>query len=273
MAAAMKRTSAIVALLLIAATVIVALIRHIFMLPALERAAYHGDHPRLIHRLERGDDPNRRTSFFPTKLSNMTPLRWAVRGRQPESIRVLLLHGASLESQSWPLLVTAMMFDCPECARAILEHGADPNATSSGTSVLRYALARRQARAALELIRAGADLWTGTQRDPGAVDMIVGSLSVEELADDVFHEIVQALLERGVSPDVEVFAASPHRGTLFMYAAQWAAPETVDLLLRAGAHVDTLDAQERTAFDYANARTDGNAEKVTRMLAGQLTNE
>jgi len=269
----MKRTIFIAALLLMSSALCWVLIRDILVPPALERAAYRGDLPRLTQRLQRGDDPNRLTSNFPRKLSNLTPLKWAILGKQPESIHLLLHHGALLEDQSRNLLLIALHYSCSECAREILAYGADPNEAGPGTGPFELALIRGQWRFALELIRAGADLWTGDHKNPGAVDMIVGSLSVEELSAEDFHELVQALLDRGVSPDVEVFAASPYRGTLFMYAAQWAAPETVDLLLRSGAHVDISDAQGRTAFDYANARTDGNADEVTSILAGQVADE
>jgi len=267
MVATMTRAILIAACLLAAGIACGLLIFHIFALPALERAAFYGDYRHLTQRLDRGDDPNRRTSYVPLKLSNMTPLKWAVRGKQPDSIRLLLERGASLENQSWPLLLISVWFDCPECARVLLEHGADPNATSASTSILRKTLDQQNSRLAIELIRAGADV------QEGDLDAIFAYLRIQRFSVDDFYDVVKVLLARGLSPDSEVFSKTASRGTMLMYAAQWASPETVELLLCTGADVGITDAQGRTAFDYAQARTDGSAERVTSLLARQVADE
>src|SRR5690606_32227454 len=170
-----------------------------------------------------------------------TPLMWAAAQGQPGMIRLLLEHGAKPDVRSaindWvqvssesrrmyrpdggltPLLFAARE-GCAECARALVEGGADPDFTDPrNVTALFLAIDNTHFDTAKYLIEAGANVnkWDWWGRTPlfAAVDQTTtpaGGRADRATVDETSAlEIVELLLKHGADPDIGLKLFAPYR--------------------------------------------------------------
>src|SRR5690606_35369810 len=187
--------------------------------------------------LAAGADPNARETW-----RDQTAVIWAAAERQPEMIRLLLEHGADPNARSrinrWERQVsaerrrmyrpwggmTALMYaareGCAECARALVEGGADPDLGGPRNETpLIVAINNFHFDVAAYLIEAGANVnkWDWWGRSPlyGAVDMVTipagGRADRRSVDATSALELVELLLERGANPDLQLKLSPPYR--------------------------------------------------------------
>jgi ankyrin repeat protein len=195
----------------------------------------HVDAARLL--LEHGADVNARERW-----REQTALMWAAAQRQPAMVEVLIEHGAEVDARSavneWPRQVSAeprrmyrpfggltpLMFaareGCAECARHLVEGGADPDLPDTkGVTPLFLAIDNLHFDTAKYLIEAGAnpDKWDWWGRTPlyAAVDLNTiphGGRPDRRSTDETTSlEIVELLLEGGANPNVQLKLTPPYR--------------------------------------------------------------
>jgi ankyrin repeat protein len=188
--------------------------------------------------LERGANPNA------TELwRQQTALMWAAAQRQPEMVKLLIEHGAQVDARSiennWPRQVTGeprrmyrpmggltpLLFaareGCVECARALVEAGADVDLPDpKNITPLFLAIDNFHFDLAKYLIGAGANVnkWDWWGRTPlySAVDLNTlphggraDRLSTDETTS---LEIVELLLAKGANPNVQLkLGVAPYR--------------------------------------------------------------
>lgn len=229
--------------------------------------------------IRHGADVNRREQW-----RQQTPLMWAAAEGRPEMVRLLIRHGADVNARSrvnqWERQVTAeprmqarpsggftpLLYaarrGCVECARALLDAGADINLTDPDrvTPLLLATLNLNFDTAAL-LVERGADVnkWDTWGRTPlyAAVDMNTlptGGRADRPSADRTTSlELIRRLLEAGANPDMQLKLFPPYRSlrddrgadniltvgtTPLLRAAKAADVPAIGLLLEYGAHVD-----------------------------------
>ncbi|HEX6999602.1 MAG TPA: ankyrin repeat domain-containing protein [Gammaproteobacteria bacterium] len=187
--------------------------------------------------LEHGANVNAREQW-----RQQTALMWAAAQRQPDMVKLLIEHGAELDARSavnhWPRQVsgearrmyrptgglTALLFaareGCKECARHLVEAGADPNlADPKNVTPLFLAIDNLHFDTAKYLIEAGADpnRWDWWGRTPlyAAVDMNTlphggrpDRLSTDETTS---LELIEMLLARGANPNLQLKLIPPYR--------------------------------------------------------------
>jgi ankyrin repeat protein len=210
-----------------------------------------------------------------------TALIWAVAQSHPEMVKLLIEHGADVNlrtmRQEWKRQVTAeprekwlpqgyltpLLFasrqGCLECARLLVEHGADMNATDlEGVSPLISAIINGHYDVAGYLIDRGADVniadKTGRTALYAAVDFHTMPMSnrpsPKEIDNDLTSmDIIQKLLAHGANVNAQLITMQPYRSkidrgddTIFgagttpiLRAAKAGDVEVVKLLLAKGA--------------------------------------
>jgi len=234
------------------------------------------DAARLL--LEHGADVNIKESW-----REQTALIWASAQKQPEMIRLLLEHGADPNARSKPndwqrqvsaerrrqyrpfgglsALMYAAREGCVDCARALIEGGADPDLSDNrNVTPLIMALDNLNFDTAAYLVEAGAELnmWDWWGRTPlyMAVDMHTlspGGRPDRRSTDQTSAlEIVAAILERGANPDLQIKIAPPYREsgdrgcdsmlttgtTALLRAAKTFDVDSMRLLIQHGARLD-----------------------------------
>jgi ankyrin repeat protein len=237
--------------------------------------------------IKHGADVNRREQW-----RQQTPLMWAAAEGQAGMVKLLASHGAEVDARSrvndWERQVTAeprmqarpsggftpLLYaarrGCVECARALLDAGADVNLTDPDrvTPLLLATLNLNFDTAAL-LLERGADVnkWDTWGRTPlyAAVDMNTlptGGRADRPSADATTSlELIRMLLERGANPDMQLKLFPPYRSlrddrgadnilgvgtTPLLRAAKAADVEAIRLLLAHGARVDLPTARGLT---------------------------
>ena len=200
--------------------------------------AARGGHVDAARRLlDAGADPNARETW-----RDQTAVIWAAAERQPEMIRLLLAHGADPNARSkinrWERQVsaerrrmfrpwggmTALMYaareGCVECARALVEGGADPDLGGPRNETpLIVAINNFHFDVAAYLIDAGADVnkWDWWGRSPlySAVDMNTipkGGRPDRRSTDETTSlELIEKLLAAGANPDLQLKLLPPYR--------------------------------------------------------------
>lgn len=137
--------------------------------PDVCAAVAYGMHRRLRELLER--DPDTANDL----QTGISPVGWSIYGQQPESIRILIEHGAILNRPPYDAAAWAPAAHVANTAmvRLLLEHGADPNCRDeNGDTPMHLAIRSRIVRnpsAFIELLVAsGADptITNGDGRTP-----------------------------------------------------------------------------------------------------------
>lgn len=193
------------------------------------------DAARLL--LEHGADVNAREAW-----RNQTALIWAAAQKQPAMVRLLLEHGAEPDARSvvndWPRQMsaepremfrplggmTALMYaareGCADCARALVEGGADPDSGDPrNVTPLLNALNNLHFDVATVLLDAGAnvgkfDRWGRTPLY-SAVDMTTvphgGRPDIPSESTSTSLDVIERLLEKGANPNIQLKLAPPYR--------------------------------------------------------------
>jgi len=218
-----------------------------------------------------------------------TPLMWAAAEAQPAMVRLFVQHGALVDARSdvneWERQVTAeprmqarpsggftpLLYaarkGCFECARALLDGGADKNLTDpDGVSPMLLATLNFNFDTAALLARRGAnvDKWDLWGRSPlyAAVDANTlptgGRADRPSLDKTSSLELIELLLKSGANPNLQLKLFPPFRSlrddrgadnmltvgtTPLVRAAKAGDIAAVKLLLAHGAHVDLPQAQ------------------------------
>lgn len=187
--------------------------------------------------LDAGADPNARETW-----RDQTAVIWAAAQSQPEMIKLLLEHGADPNARSrtnrWERQVsaerrrmyrpfggmTALMYaareGCVECARALVEGGADPDLGGPRNETpLIVAINNFRFDVAAYLIEAGADVnkWDWWGRSPlySAVDMNTipqgGRPDLRSTDETTSLALIERLLAAGANPDLQLKQLPPYR--------------------------------------------------------------
>ena len=173
-------------------------------------------------------------------------LMWAAAQKQPAMVRLLIDRGAKVDvrgtSRDWerrttaeprpkdlhrggfsPLLYAARE-GCLECARHLLQGGADINLTDSDrTTPLVLALLNMRFDTAAYLISFGADVdtWDLYGRSPlyVAVDMSTlprgGRPDIPSTDDTTALQVIRMLLDRDANPNLQLKVRPPYRNVIF----------------------------------------------------------
>ena len=190
--------------------------------------------------LEAGADPNAREQW-----KGQTALMWAAARSRPDMVRLLAEHGADVNSRStehnWPRQttifprakfmppggLTPLLFaareGCAECARILVEAGADPDLPSPEeiTPLLMATLNARWDTARF-LVEAGANInkWDKWGQTPlyATVDYNTiptgGRPDRPSLDDTSSLELIELLLEAGANPNAQLKLVPPYRNLL-----------------------------------------------------------
>ncbi|HVY66126.1 MAG TPA: ankyrin repeat domain-containing protein [Gammaproteobacteria bacterium] len=195
----------------------------------------HVEAARLL--IEHGADVNAQETW-----RGQTALIWAAAQKQPAMVRLLLAHGANPNARSkvpeWDRQVsaerrrqyrpfgglTALMYaareGCVECARALVEGGADPDLPGyRGITPLIMAIDNLNFDTAAYLLDAGAslDVWDWWGRTPlyMAVDMNTlphGGRPDRASTDKTTSlQLIERMLAKGASPDSQLKLLPPYR--------------------------------------------------------------
>ena len=187
--------------------------------------------------LSHGADPNARERW-----REQTALMWAAAQNQPAMVKLLIAHGADVDARSavnhWPREVTAeprrmyrpfggltpLLFaareGCVECARALVEGGANLNLSDpKGVTPLFLAIDNFHFDLAKYLIEAGANpnKWDWWGRTPlySAVDLDTlphgGRPDRPSVDATTSLTIIEMLLDKGAFPNVQLKLYAPWR--------------------------------------------------------------
>jgi uncharacterized protein len=221
----------------------------------LHWAAYDGNLERMRVLLGRGADPNREVFRMDVGYGpGRNPLAYAIEGRQPEAIRLLIAAGADPNHRTGMRLPLVNAFFDADMARALLEGGADPHALDLDGSPMMFVAANCDF--ILLLMEFGVD--------PGITDPWgnVGLGQAVHACRDRFPELVAAMIARGA----DLNTVTREGAGLLMFAARSKHPDLVQTLLDAGADLLRKDAQGRRAIDYAREREDEYRDEVIELL-------
>jgi ankyrin repeat protein len=253
----------------------------------LATAAFIGDLPMALLLIEKG------------AVVDLGPLRFAIRGRRLDIVRVLLDSGGTVHKNT--ALLEAARHGYIDGLSLLLEKGADPNAGinegKATDSALRAAVSSGSLEAVQTLLEKGADpnygapLVEAAQR--GRMDM-VGLLRAKRADEDCLRktipwliqtgkvEEVRKILEEGVQVDKEQAldtaasygrariaeilvegGADVKKGAPLVWAASSGNMETVNFFLNKGVDIHKKDQFDRTALRCADS---GGFKKIKELL-------
>jgi ankyrin repeat protein len=169
--------------------------RRLRRMPALMRAAWRGDLPRLLAALRRGADPN-------GPVAGSHPLVAAVAGGSLEVVRALLDAGAAPDSPGpgGGALYTAAGFARAEIVGLLLERGADPNAAGFRKRTALHRATEHVGAESAGAVASTVALLLSAGADPNAAD----SAGRTPLLNCCEHERLDAarlLLDHGADPN------------------------------------------------------------------------
>ncbi len=197
------------------------------------------DAARLL--LEHGANVNAKEQW-----GGQTALMWAAAQKQPAMVQLLVQHGADVNARAtvrdWQRRVTAeprikemlhggltaLLYaareDCAECARHLVEGGADIDLTDpDGVTPLVLALINMSFDTARYLVSAGANvnLWDWWGRSPlyAAIDLDEvpkgGRQDLPPTDKTTGLEVAKMLLDRGANPNFQLKLVPPLRSIVF----------------------------------------------------------
>lgn len=221
---------------------------------ALHHASRHGLERAISRLLDSG-------AYSVNELTQMgaTPVILAAAAEHVLTTRGLLAHGANPRLRNWygDALQCAIESNNVATVRELVHWGMDPNAVGHDRrTYLSCALDRDSAGAFAALVELGADIELQSAFEcDGHIFFTAASLGC--------NEIVVLMLERGWA-DIEM--RNPGGFTAVHCAVN---PTTMRCLLEAGANVDAMDNEGRTALDFAEA--EGNKTMVRLLLDSGAT--
>jgi len=193
----------------------------------------------LGRQLDNGADPNLASS------ESKTALMFAAQAGDMDLAMRLLDAGANIDAQNangGTALMYAAMCPDPGVTRLLLARGAQANARARlGWTALLVAAVKGHRETAIALLEGGAG--------PNAADAY-GWTPLMRSVHTGHLNMVQLLLSR---PDIDVNARERDGATALHIAASLGERDMVELLLKAGADPDILDARQRSAADLAAA--------------------
>lgn len=213
-------------------------------------ALLHRDRTEVEALIAAGSDLNARTRLERTPLSIVAPGSYGedeLTEEDRDFMRLLIRHGVDINaSKDGPLLVQQSVYCSPELVRFLLDLGADPNARDlAGETAL---LASRQNKNFRELYpilhAAGADPQAKAEDGRNLLHM----WAMKEKG----TETVEFLLDQGFDGDQQDNLGA----TALVYAAAAFEYDTVRLLLKHGAKINTVMNDGNTVKDYLNIKRD-----------------
>ena len=179
-----------------------------------------------------------------TDKNNCTALMWAIKKRHADAIHVLLKAGADTKfanKNGQTCLMYAVYSNCSEeVLQAIIDHGADVNATNKDNyTALLEACRARHVDAIHVLVKAGADTNIADKDGHTCLTYIV--------LGDYSNEVLQALIDHGANLN----ATCKHDNTALMKACKKRNEDAIRVLLKAGADTNIVDQGGQTVLMYA----------------------